>query len=87
LINGFARVWGATNGQDLLDWQNIWPKLMTFFEQLLFDPVFWQEKVAPEINLTPNRDWIPSAVADFLKAGHVTIIRLTRPTYSHGPGR
>jgi hypothetical protein len=31
--------------------------------------VFWQEKVAPEINLTPNRDWIPSAVADFLKAG------------------
>jgi hypothetical protein len=43
--------------------------LIQFFEQLLQSPEFWTEQVVEDHNLTPNRDWIPPIIADFIRAG------------------
>jgi hypothetical protein len=70
LIAGFKRVWDAANEkQTLLDWGRAWGELVGFFERLVLDPGFWAEQVAEDQDLTPNRDWIPPAVAEFLRAG------------------
>lgn len=69
VISGFKRLWNESAGKDLPDyWGIAWPKLFNFFDQLL-TAEFWNEPVVEGKDLTPTRNWIPSAIAEFLQAG------------------
>jgi hypothetical protein len=70
LINGFKRLWDEPKGKTLeVPWDQAWPALMSFFESLLRSDDFWIEPVAEDRDLTPTRNWIPSIIAEFLRAG------------------
>ena len=70
LINGFKRAWDTeTNTNTPIDWTHVWAQLVEFFEQLIGHPTFWTEAVIEDKDRTPNRDWIPPLISDFLKAG------------------
>ena len=70
VIEGFKRLWVRTGEeQQPVDWNTAWTELIKFFEQLVGTPAFWAEQVSEDHNRTPNRDWIPPVIADFIKAG------------------
>jgi len=70
VINGFKKLWDAPLENHALDfWAHAWPELITFFDKLIGSPEFWSEQVIQYQDLTPNRDWIPPLIADFLRAG------------------
>lgn len=69
-INGFKRLWDKSeNKQRETDWGQIWPALITFFENLVYNVQFWSEPVVEDQGLTPTRDWIPPLISDMLRAG------------------
>ena len=70
-INGYKQLWGANEDNLIksIDWNETWENLIDFFDQLLSNDDFWAEKVISGPNLTPNRDWIAPAIAEFLHAG------------------
>jgi hypothetical protein len=72
LIAGFKKLWDApTDPKKPVDinWNNAWPELMGFFDSLIRPDSFWAEDVTESDVLTPTRDWIPSVISDFLRAG------------------
>ena len=70
IINGYKRAWEASpDKRPEIDWDRTWNLLVDFFEQLIGDPGFWAEKTIEDRDLTPNRDWIPPVIADFLREG------------------
>ena len=70
VINGFKRLWDMSGEkQPHLDWNVTWEGLIDFFERLLNNSELWTEEVIQEQDLTPNRDWIPPIIAEFLNAG------------------
>ena len=70
VISGFKAIWGKS-GQDAqqLDWDKAWPELILFFERLIGPQEFWIEQAIQDQNHTPNRDWIPPIIAEFLRSG------------------
>jgi len=70
VINGFKRAWeAAPEKRPAIDWDRTWNSLVDFFEQLVGTPTFWTEETVADRDLTPNRDWIPPVIAEFLRAG------------------
>lgn len=70
LIEGFKRLWARIpEPHQSIDWNIAWTELISFFEELLRTPEFWTEQVVETHDLTPNRDWIPPIIADFIRAG------------------
>ena len=70
VIEGFKRLWiQIGEEQQPVDWGTAWAELIQFFEQLIGTPEFWTEQVVEDHNRTPNRDWIPPIIADFIRAG------------------
>ncbi|MEC4890744.1 MAG: hypothetical protein RI101_11860 [Nitrospira sp.] len=70
VIEGFRRLWiDADQTSQSIDWNTAWEELIRFFEQLIQTSDFWTEQVIEDHNRTPNRDWIPPAIADCIKAG------------------
>ena len=72
LINGFKKLWDAPVDPKRpidIDWNTAWPRLMRFFDSLIRPDSFWTEEVTESDVLAPTRDWIPSVVSDFLRAG------------------
>ncbi len=70
VINGFKRLWdGPQDNNVQLDWGVAWDKLLSFFANLLNAEDFWSEAVVEEKDLMPTKNWIPSAIAEFLQAG------------------
>lgn len=72
LISGFKKLWDApADSKKSIDfnWNNAWPKLMSFFDSLIRPDLFWTEDVTESDVLTPTRDWISSIISDFLRAG------------------
>jgi hypothetical protein len=70
IIAGFKKLWDAWDGkQPGLPWDRIWPKLIDFFEALLTNEGIWKGEAADEPVLSPTRDWIPPAIAEFLRDG------------------
>lgn len=69
LINGFKKLWGATTEAKPLEWKKIWQALMDFWKKLFADENFWNEEPIDDEDMTPNRNWIPPLVAEFLQAG------------------
>lgn len=70
VITGFKHLWARIGEQKQpVDWSTTWPELIRFFEQLIEPPEFWTEPAIENHDLTPNRDWIPPVIADFIKAG------------------
>ncbi len=70
LINGFKRAWESPKEkQPQIDWDRTWNALVEFFERLIGNPEFWTETAVVNRDLTPNRDWIPPVVAEFLRSG------------------
>jgi hypothetical protein len=52
-LAGWARTDEAIAG---LPWDNIWPKLVDFFEAILTNEEFWKGEVGDEPALSPTRD-------------------------------
>ncbi|MDO9469896.1 MAG: hypothetical protein Q7J23_04100 [Nitrosomonas sp.] len=70
VINGFKHAWEAAPEKcPAIDWDHTWISLVHFFEKLIGTPAFWTEKAIEDRDLTPNRDWIPPVIAEFLRAG------------------
>jgi len=70
VIAGFKKLWDAWDGErDGFDWNDAWAKLVEFFENILGDQHFWSEPVTEDRSLSPNRNWIPPVISDFLRAG------------------
>lgn len=70
IISGFKNIWDAPpNEQIQIDWNNAWEPIIGFFESLLKDVGFWNEQVVSDRDFTPNRDWIPPVIAEFLRSG------------------
>ena len=46
-----------------------WDRALNFLTDLLAAREFWQEKIEPNQDMIPTRDWIPGATADLLRAG------------------
>jgi len=70
VIRGLQHAWEETGSKRIeIDWNQGWENLISFSEQLIGVPTFWEETVPQTAGLIPNRDWIVSAIADFLKDG------------------
>jgi hypothetical protein len=70
VIHGFKKKWDASTGKETdVDWNDAWPKLIKFFEQTVGYEWFWLEGAVETGDLSPNRDWIPPVVSEFLRAG------------------
>lgn len=70
VISGFKRLWDASDEERVkLDWDDAWPGLFTLFESIIGDDAFWAGKAQDDEDLTPNRDWIPPKIAEFIRAG------------------
>jgi hypothetical protein len=68
LLNGFKGSFDAKTPK--VDWEELWPKLLTFITQLIDEPSFWQSSSDHEgSNRLPTREWMISLVADLLSAG------------------
>lgn len=68
IIWGLKQAWDAADKHKTLDWNRWWEKLIAFFEQVLGTEHFWTEKI-DETRYEANRNWIASAIAEFLRAG------------------
>jgi len=70
VISGLKEIWSkSTKEEEQLDWSKAWPELILLFEKLIEPQEFWTEEALQDQNRTPNRDWIPSIIAEFLKSG------------------
>jgi hypothetical protein len=70
IIAGFKKLWDAEGSTTpLVNWNEAWPKLIEFFEELISGDAFWTERVSETRDLTPSRNWIPPVIAEFLRAG------------------
>jgi hypothetical protein len=70
IINGFMEIWTKSGQQEhQLDWNKAWPEIIRFFEQLVGTRAFWKEQALTDHNFSPNKDWIPPAIANFLRSG------------------
>ena len=80
VIEGFKKLWDAWDGkQSDFDWHDAWPKLVGFFEQILTGQGFWTEPVTDDGSLSPNRNWIPAVISEFLRAGTRTDMKAYDP--------
>lgn len=69
LLSGVKRVFDQPDPQKpKLDWSIAWPKLLTFFSEVLASDTFWSEP-KENVNLIPTRTWMTSLIAGFLEAG------------------
>ncbi len=70
VISGFKEIWSKSGpeGQQF-DWDKAWPDIILFFERLISSQAFWSEQVPENQNLTPNKNWIPPIIAEFLRSG------------------
>lgn len=70
VISGFKRLWEEPEEpQQGIEWGIVWSRLVWFFEQLIVPFSFWAEETIEEGDVTPDRDWIPPLIAEFLHAG------------------
>ena len=70
VLNGLKQAWdvSAKSTSDL-DWNDAWNKILDFLFQLISPVQFWSEKVEPDPDFCPSRDWIPPVIADLLRSG------------------
>jgi hypothetical protein len=70
VIWGLKQAWEAEDGkQSEIDWNRAWERLVDFFEKLVGKAEFWEEKVPEGAAFVGTRDWIASAIAEFLDVG------------------
>lgn len=70
IIAGFKKVWDAWDGTPSdFEWNYAWQKLIEFFENILTEEGFWTEPATDDGSLSPNRNWIPPIISEFLRAG------------------
>jgi len=69
-IAGFLKLWREPNAERPFEgWDDGWPKLLDFFEALLANPTFWNEKGGAHGFREVTPMWIASSIADLLQAG------------------
>jgi len=70
VISGLQQSWQVKEGENVeVDWNLAWEKLVDFFERLVENPDFWTEQVTETAAFIGNRDWVASAISEFLHAG------------------
>jgi hypothetical protein len=70
IISGFKKVWDAAADMTTpVNWNKAWPALIDFFQTIIRPDEFWTEEVTESDGLTPTRDWIPTTISEFLRAG------------------
>jgi hypothetical protein len=70
VIAGFLKLWREPNAERPFEgWDDAWPKLFAFFETLLANPTFWDDKGGAHGFREVTPMWIASSIADLLHAG------------------
>lgn len=69
VISGLKKVWDDEGKRKGLDWGIAWPKLLDFFAVLIMPDEFWNEILIQDKDLSPNRDWIPPLISEFIHSG------------------
>lgn len=70
ILSGLKQAWDASaKSTSDIDWNDAWYKILDFLLQLISPVHFWREKVDPDPDFCPSRDWIPPVIADFLRSG------------------
>ncbi len=70
IINGFKSLWETPDyKQAQIDWEHAWNGLVTFIEQLIKNYNFSNREIVGGQNFAPNHNWIPSVIAELLRAG------------------
>ena len=70
IISGFKKLWDTWDGKKAdFNWNEAWSKLVEFFEKIVGDENFWSTPVGDGKSLSPNRNWIPPVISEFLRAG------------------
>ncbi len=67
IIEAFSELWAEKSG---LPWDEIWPVLLEFINNLIEQPAFWSEENTKENeHFVANRYWIVGAVGRLIEAG------------------
>ncbi len=70
LISGLKQAWVSSEKESTsLDWNDAWLVVIDFICNLISSYEFWDTPAAVDGNWTPDRDWIPPLVAEFLRSG------------------
>ena len=69
VISGLKKVWDDEEKRKGVDWGIAWPILLDFFAVLIKPDEFWNEVVIQDKDLSPNRDWIPPLISEFIHSG------------------
>jgi hypothetical protein len=70
LISGLKHTWEAKDRkQNDIDWNLGWEGLIAFFEQLVGNPEFWEEKLTDNAAFVGTQDSVASDIAEFLDVG------------------
>lgn len=67
LISGFKKGWLELDKAQVDQWSKVWNPVISFIGNILLEEKFWTERAEEDENLTPNKNWMPSLVADFLE--------------------
>ncbi len=82
IINGAKKLWDKKkNTGDDLDWNQLWKTLLDYLNDLISRVEFWTAPDQPSEGDTPDRRWISSLVADFLRAGTLSDAHSYPPEY------
>ena len=70
LLNGFKTILGSQKDETKkIDWNILWPKLLTYFSECTDDPTFWEESPVEDGRRVANLNWMVTLFADFLESG------------------
>ncbi len=67
IVRGFLNLLRAPDETTTADWEKFWPRLFSFFEQLLDDAQFWDAEKGADGEVTSS--WISQAIAGLLHEG------------------
>jgi hypothetical protein len=70
VIQGFKKLFDPSNDKKPeFNWTSAWPKLLTFFTQIVTQDSFWAKAEESEpADLVPTREWMRGLIASFLEA-------------------
>lgn len=70
ILNGLKQAWErSAKTPSNLDWSDAWNNILDFLYELISPLSFWTEPIEADADFCPSRDWIPSVIADFMRAG------------------
>src|SRR5207248_738595 len=70
VIWGLKQAWDTASSRDTaVDWNSAWSRILGFFEELITPAEFWEEELPRNREFLPTRNWIVSAISEFIGSG------------------